>query len=203
MPKLRGEIENESSYLFIFPTRKLPSSSWFAHMSLNKLKPDYQSVSILEECLCKPNSNRQPVVAGDGGALSPRVSTENRAGNHRNLPTVAFSKPAGLQWIEVALRFFFLFLFPTLPSHIFKIKHFTRTRGESQTRALHWRRGPSSDSIMQRRWWFLCELSLEFYIWPSTPLFPGWVMTAAVSLPLSLCLPPPLLPPHPLRVFCS
>lgn len=78
----------------------------------------------------------------------------------------------------------FLFLFPP---HIFKIRHFTHARGESQTRALHRHCGSSSASIMHHRWWFLCELSLEFYIWPSNPLFPGWVMTATVSLPLSLC----------------
>lgn len=82
----------------------------------------------------------------------------------------------------------FLFLFLSHPSHIFKIRHFTHARHESQTRALHRQCGSSSASIMHHRWWFLCELSLEFYIWPSIPLFPGWVMTAAVSLPLSLCL---------------
>lgn len=84
----------------------------------------------------------------------------------------------------------FLFLFPSLPSHIFKIRHFMHARRESRTRALHRQCGSSSASIMHHRWWFLCELSLEFYIWPSNPLFPGWVMTAAISLPLSLCLPP-------------
>lgn len=70
-----------------------------------------------------------------------------------------------------------LFLFSSLPLHIFKIRHFICPCLESKRRALHSHYGSLSTNIMHHRRWFLCGLSLEFHIWPSNLLLPGWVTT--------------------------